>query len=706
MDQGATWAVDIINNTVYDVHSSGWAYGIEVTPTALDPATQQFQDTLDFYEDFTGVPDGSLPSGWTTTHSSNWKVDTGSSAGGVSPELEFYWSPSSTSDFYVKTPEIDTTGFSTLTLDFLHYINDYSGGYSLSLLSIAGGTEYTIDTYAAADMPSTAESYTLTTADGVGASDFQIAWLFSGNSFNINWWDIDNVHLYGSYSYTETVYPWPKDVNIDGNHLYRINLGEGYPCPDDPAYPGVMLTVNYATLPTGGPTPADASEVIANNNWFDMDCFYPCIAILNVDLMHCLDATYNYYSAPDGPGTYPSNETIYDCLTGAAADGLGSQIVNYGPVNFDPWLGLNAEHNQPDTIYAETGEAIFFDGSASWANPEDGLSFFWKFDDGYYSMEQSIAHTYNSPGTYHGYLRVHNFGIPQFIIPPMYEWDYFTVIVTSPGTPLNANAGGGSLGHYEVSIGEEITLQGSASGGTPPYTYSWDLGDGRIIQGQNPTVIYNAEDRDDLETETYTVTLTVMDDNYDVATDTVTITVLAPGELDISINAPLHAATGESVTLQSIVAGGTAPFTYSWNFGDGITSTLETPVHIYENDGTYTVTLTVTDGFGQEKTTTHTIEIQGESTGADPQIKTVKGFFGVKATIAAGDNDCDWSINVDGKYVFSGGEASGTIPANMEQTVKLPLTIALGKVTVTVKASSITQQYTAFALGPLFLNLK
>jgi hypothetical protein len=42
----------------------------------------------------------------------------------------------------------------------------------------------------------------------------------------------------------------------------------------------------------------------------------------------------------------------------------------------------------------------------------------------------------------------------------------------------------------------------------------------------------------------------------------------------------------------------------------------------------------------------------------------------------------------------------------MEQTVKIPLTLALGKTTVTVTAGSITQQYTAFALGPLFLNLK
>jgi len=38
--------------------------------------------------------------------------------------------------------------------------------------------------------------------------------------------------------------------------------------------------------------------------------------------------------------------------------------------------------------------------------------------------------------------------------------------------------------------------------------------------------------------------------------------------------------------------------TYLWNFGDGRTGTGPTPVHTYEDDGTYTVALTVSDGNG------------------------------------------------------------------------------------------------------------
>ncbi len=45
------------------------------------------------------------------------------------------------------------------------------------------------------------------------------------------------------------------------------------------------------------------------------------------------------------------------------------------------------------------------------------------------------------------------------------------------------------------------------------------------------------------------------------------------------------------------------PETWSWNFGDGYTSTEQNPLHVYENVGTYAVTLTVTGATGTSSVT-------------------------------------------------------------------------------------------------------
>ena len=49
--------------------------------------------------------------------------------------------------------------------------------------------------------------------------------------------------------------------------------------------------------------------------------------------------------------------------------------------------------------------------------------------------------------------------------------------------------------------------------------------------------------------------------------------------------------------------------TYSWSFGDGATATGVNPPHIYADNGTYTVTLTVADGHGYTHTITHAITV-------------------------------------------------------------------------------------------------
>ena len=113
----------------------------------------------------------------------------------------------------------------------------------------------------------------------------------------------------------------------------------------------------------------------------------------------------------------------------------------------------------------------------------------------------------------------------------------------------------------------------------------------------------------------------------------------------------------------------------------------------------------MTDDRQTTVTDTAIITVEEENIIEEAEIKEVSAGVGVKAVIDAGEYNCHWEITVEGK-VFLGGENSGTIDANTQDTVRLGFSLAIGKVSITVKAGDIEKEYTAFALGPLYFNLQ
>jgi hypothetical protein len=64
--------------------------------------------------------------------------------------------------------------------------------------------------------------------------------------------------------------------------------------------------------------------------------------------------------------------------------------------------------------------------------------------------------------------------------------------------------------------------------------------------------------------------------------------------------------------------GGTPPYTFAWDFDDGHTSTDQNPTHCFEQEGTYQVTVTVTDACGK----TASDEVSVECDFPDPPVQT------------------------------------------------------------------------------------
>ncbi len=145
--------------------------------------------------------DGFPPAGWTIEgHESNWSSEVSANAGGSSPEARFSWSPQFNGVTRLISPVFDLTGNLALTVDFRHFVNHYSGNYTLGVATRSGGSDWhDVWTLHPNGDVGPEQVFVSMGNEDISAADFQICWYFSGNSYNIDYWYLDDLHLYTPY---------------------------------------------------------------------------------------------------------------------------------------------------------------------------------------------------------------------------------------------------------------------------------------------------------------------------------------------------------------------------------------------------------------------------------------------------------------------------------------------------------------------------
>src|SRR3989441_670738 len=265
-------------------------------------------------------------------------------------------------------------------------------------------------------------------------------------------------------------------------------------------------------------------------------------------------------------GTFTATCTVTDVLLGIATD---SKSVVISP---NPSVAASVNHN-----LAAPGTTLTFDASSS--GGDGSYSYAWSFGDTSSGTGAPTTHAYSQAGSYQATVTLTdgNGGTAS---------DSTSVTISDIATAADVSPTTGD-------ITTTFTFTASASGGSgSPYAFSWTFGDGTTGTGSSVSHVSSAGG-------SYSPFVTASDSlggNKIAQTQGVTVPPPSPAPLGASVSSPRTAAdVGQSITFTCTAAGGTAPYTYGWTFGDGNSAIGSVVSHAYQSTGSMSVTCTVTD---------------------------------------------------------------------------------------------------------------
>lgn len=268
--------------------------------------------------------------------------------------------------------------------------------------------------------------------------------------------------------------------------------------------------------------------------------------------------------------------------------------------------------------------------------PAGSNSHFWVFGDGATSQLASPANTYITAGTYTvQYSNSQGGPVQGTITINVYEKPVptFTADPESGCSPLTVSFANTT----QLSPGINIT------------GYSWVFGDGGLASGPSPTHTFTQAGTHfvSLGLTTNLVTCNVTQ----VYPDHITV-IQSPQATFTTTPSPATACTAPlSVSFNNFSASGPG-ITYAWDFGNGNTSTQQSPApQTYTSEGTYTVTLVVTDDSGCSRQMQRIVSIGQPATD-----------FDVPAAVCPGDTVQLVNTSVQGAYQWTLG--SGVVFLN------------------------------------------
>jgi len=302
---------------------------------------------------------------------------------------------------------------------------------------------------------------------------------------------------------------------------------------------------------------------------------------------------------------------------------------------------VNHEPKNPVAVIKHTMSwmDVSVDGSDSY---DDILieSYDWDFGDGATASGMTATHTYLAEGYYWITLTVtDNEGLTGSSMVQVHA-------MMEPVPPVPS---------FTWSA-DWLTLSVDASGSTDDgiiMSYDWNFGDSTTGSGVTATHLY-------LIQGTYTVTLTVTDDDLLSASTSQVVEVFAPPSPPVALFTPTMDWMDVSVDATASYDPDGIIVSYAWDFGDGASATGVTATHTYAVENTYAITLTVTDDDSLTATKTINVDAVKQPVNPTASFTVSKNFLEVTVDGSASSDD---EMVVSYAWTFGDGAVAAGVSA-------------------------------------------
>ncbi len=224
-------------------------------------------------------------------------------------------------------------------------------------------------------------------------------------------------------------------------------------------------------------------------------------------------------------------------------------------------------------------------------------SWFWDFGDGNTSTQQNPSHTYNALGDYTVSLTVTTtVGCSNTLTRPAH------IKIRDVSIFIN--------GYYGGCIPYSFTPQFVVSSVDSIASYLWDLGEpGAVFNVQNPfPYVYSS-------VGIYSTSLTVTTVTGCTKTETIPRNVYTSTKPTAGFTfSPINACASDTIfftntSINAFPLPVGSMISWQWDFGDATNSTFQNPKHVFEDTGTLTVHLTVSNNFCTD-TISHIVQVR------------------------------------------------------------------------------------------------